>query len=78
MLNRLWRQLVCETAEMHLPSPDSADANRAHCGLCGRRIRRDKHGLWYCDQTRDAMEIAKVIVVTASMLIVTSVFFFLV
>lgn len=78
MLKGLWRQLVCETAEMHLPSPDTAHANRAHCALCGRRIRRDRHGLWYCDKTRDAMEIAKVIVVTAAMLIVTSVFFFLV
>lgn len=78
MLNRLWRQLVCETAEMHLPSPDSPHIHHANCVLCGRRIRRDRHGLWYCDQTRDALAIAKVIAVTASMFIVTSVFFFLV
>lgn len=78
MLNRLWRTLICETVEMHLPSPDSTTAAIAHCTLCDRRIRRDQHGRWYCDKTRDAMAIAKVIVVTASMLVVTSVVFFLV
>lgn len=78
MLNRLWRSLICETAEMHLPSPGNSNTHRAHCSLCGHRIRRDRHGLWYCDRTRDALAIAKVVVVTASMLTVTSVVFFLV